>query len=203
MKKQNLYLALVFTLTFFTIFESKAQFGNLLQKAKEKAALATSMLDGKSKGNSYKETMRKLHPTTVGFMAPDFTQNDPNGNSISLSSFKGKYVLLDFWASWCGPCRRANPDILKVYDHYKTNNFTILGVSLDRPSGREAWLQAIKDDGLTWNHVSDLKYWDSEVAYMYSVTGIPQNFLIDPSGKIIAKNLSSEQLESTLAQLLN
>ncbi|MGI4806343.1 MAG: peroxiredoxin family protein, partial [Janthinobacterium lividum] len=134
--------------------------------------------------------------------APDFTQNDPEGKPISLSSFKGKYVLLDFWASWCGPCRQENPNVVKVYNQYKNKNFTVLGVSLDRPNGKDAWLKAIKDDGLTWNHVSDLQFWNNQVAKLYSIQSIPGNFLIDPTGKIIAKDLRGEELEQKLAQLI-
>ena len=132
-------------------------------------------------GKAYKAIIEKLQPTSIGAIAPDFTQNDPTGKPVSLSSFKGKYVLLDFWASWCGPCRQENPNVVKVYNQYKAKNFTVLGVSLDRPSGKDAWLQAIKDDGLTWNHVSDLKFWNNEVATLYGVHSIPGNFLVDPN----------------------
>ncbi len=153
-------------------------------------------------GKAYKAALDQLKATAVGSIAPDFTQNDPSGKPVSLSSFKGKYVLLDFWASWCQPCRQENPNVVKAYNQYKTKNFTVLGVSLDKPNDKEAWLKAIKDDGLTWNHISDLKYWNSEVVALYSIHGIPQNFLIDPTGKIIAKNLRGEELEQTLAKLL-
>ncbi len=153
-------------------------------------------------GKDYKLALEKLKVTSVGSIAPDFTQNDPTGKPISLSSFKGKYVLLDFWASWCGPCRQENPNVVKVYNQYKTKNFTVLGVSLDRPDGKDAWLKAIKDDGLTWNHVSDLQFWNNKAADLYGVHSIPGNFLIDPNGKIIAKDLRGEELEQTLAQLL-
>lgn len=153
-------------------------------------------------GRNYKLALEKLKVTSVGSVAPDFTQNDPAGKSVSLSSLRGKYVLLDFWASWCGPCRQENPNVVKAYNQYKAKNFTVLGVSLDKPEGKTAWLQAIKDDGLTWNHVSDLKYWNNEAAALYGVHSIPGNFLIDPTGKIVAKNLRGEDLEQTLAKLL-
>lgn len=153
-------------------------------------------------GQDYKTSIEKLKATSVGSVAPDFTQNDPTGKPISLSSFKGKYVLLDFWASWCGPCRQENPNVVKAYNQYKAKNFTILSVSLDRPNGKDAWLQAIKDDGLTWNHVSDLQFWNNQVAKLYSIQSIPGNFLIDPTGKIVAKDLRGEELEQKLAQLL-
>ncbi|MVN21181.1 TlpA disulfide reductase family protein [Mucilaginibacter arboris] len=153
-------------------------------------------------GKNYKVVLDQLKSTSIGSVAPNFTQNDPSGKPVSLSSFKGKYVLIDFWASWCGPCRQENPNVVKVYNQYKNKNFTVLGVSLDRPNGKDAWLQAIKADGLTWNHVSDLKFWDNEVAALYGVHSIPGNFLVDPSGKIIAKDLRGDDLEQTLAKLL-
>ncbi len=136
-----------------------------------------------------------------GTQAVDFTQNDTAGNAVSLSSFKGKYVLVDFWASWCGPCRHENPAVVNAYNTFKNKNFTILGVSLDQ--NREKWLQAIEADNLTWTHVSDLKYWSNEAARLYRINGIPANMLIDPSGKIIARNLRGDVLYEKLTQLLN
>jgi peroxiredoxin len=140
--------------------------------------------------------------TAIGSYAMDFTQNDTLGNPVSLSNFKGKYVLVDFWASWCGPCRAENPNVVKAFNKYKDKNFTILSVSLDRPNAKEKWLKAIHDDGLTWNHVSDLKFWDNAAAKQYGIQAIPQNLLIDPQGKIIAKNLRGEELEQKLAGML-
>jgi peroxiredoxin len=135
-------------------------------------------------------------------LAPDFTQNDVNGVPVKLSSFRGKYVLLDFWASWCGPCREENPNVVKAYNKFKDKNFTILSVSLDKPEGRNSWLAAIKNDGLSWTQVSDLKFWSNEAATLYSITSIPSNFLIDPTGKIIGKDLRGSDLEHTLEQVL-
>jgi len=138
--------------------------------------------------------------TTVGRMSVEFTQNDPEGKPVKLSDFKGKYLLVDFWASWCGPCRQENPNVVKAYEKYKNKNFTILGVSLDRD--KDKWLEAIQKDNLTWTHVSDLKYWDNEVAKMYGIRSIPANILLDKTGKIIGKNLRGDDLEAALAKAL-
>ncbi|HJT73894.1 MAG TPA: TlpA disulfide reductase family protein [Chitinophaga sp.] len=144
----------------------------------------------------------KVKKTQEGAPAPDFTQNDVNGKPVKLSDFRGKYVLLDFWASWCGPCRRENPNVVKAYNAYKDKGFTVLGVSLDKPADREKWLGAIEKDGLTWTQVSDLKAWENEAAKLYDVNAIPMNFLIDPQGRIIAKYLRGEELDSKLKMLL-
>jgi peroxiredoxin len=139
--------------------------------------------------------------TAIGNVAPEFVQNDTLGNPIALSSFRGKYVLVDFWASWCGPCRRENPMVVKAFQQFQAKGFTIVGVSLDQPGAKEKWMDAIHKDALTWTHVSDLKYWENEVAKQYGIRAIPQNFLLDPSGKIIAKNLNGETLEKKLTEL--
>lgn len=140
--------------------------------------------------------------TKVGAMAMDFTQNDTLGVPVKLSSFRGKYLLVDFWASWCGPCRRENPNVVKTYQAFKDKNFTILGVSLDQPGAKQKWLDAIHNDNLTWTHVSDLKFWQNDVARLYGIQAIPQNLLLDPSGKIIARNLSGEQLAKKLSEVI-
>jgi len=152
-------------------------------------------------GKMMKAQLAALKVTAIGSEAPDFIQNDVNGNPVKLSSFRGKYVLLDFWASWCGPCRQENPNVVRNYARFKNKNFTVVGVSLDRPDGKSAWLAAIKTDGLEWTQLSDLKFWNNQAAALYSVTSIPQNYLIDPQGKIIAKNLRGEDLDAKLEQL--
>lgn len=138
----------------------------------------------------------------IGTDAIDFAQPDTTGKSISLSSFRGKYVLVDFWASWCRPCRMENPNVVENYKKFNNKNFTVLGVSLDREGQKDAWLNAIHEDKLTWTHVSDLKFWSNSAALLYKVKGIPQNFLIDPQGKIVAKNLRGPDLEAKLCELL-
>lgn len=150
---------------------------------------------------SFVTKMMQIKPVSVGQMAPDFELPDPAGKPIKLSDLKGKYILLDFWASWCAPCREENPNIVKQYNTYKDKGFTILGVSLDDDKG--AWMKAIEDDKLSWAHVSDLKRWDSQVANQFRVEGIPASFILDPTGKIVAKNLRGSDLQQFLAKALN
>jgi len=140
--------------------------------------------------------------TGIGRIAMDFTQNDTLGHPVALSSLRGKYLLVDFWASWCGPCRAENPNVVKVFQKYKDRNFHIIGVSLDRPGQQEKWMKAIHDDKLEWTHVSDLQFWNNEVAKQYGIKAIPQNLLLDPEGKIIAKNLRGEELDAKLGEAI-
>jgi thiol-disulfide isomerase/thioredoxin len=139
------------------------------------------------------------HPL-LNQQAPEISLPDENGQPFKLSSLKGKYVLVDFWASWCGPCRRENPNVVAAYKKFSNKNFTILGVSLD--DDKEAWLAAVKADQLTWKHVSDLKKWESSMVGLYQFEGIPFNVLVDPQGKVIATELRGEDLEKKLAEVL-
>lgn len=170
------------------------------QLSKLYASLDPSLKETEA-GNLVGKSIAALQVTAIGSVAPDFEQPDANGKPVKLSSFRGKYVLIDFWASWCGPCRQENPNVVKAYNQYKAKNFTILGVSLDRPEGKANWQAAIKSDGLIWTQVSDLKFWNNAVAQLYAVSSIPQNYLIDPQGKIIAKNLRGQDLENKLAEI--
>ncbi len=151
-------------------------------------------------GNYIAQQITESKKNAIGTVLADFTQADTTGNAVSLSSLRGKYVLIDFWASWCRPCRQENPNVVDNYIKFKDKNFTVLGVSLDK--AKSAWIDAIKMDGLTWAHVSDLQGWSNSVAQQFGIFSIPQNFLIGPDGKIVAKNLRGPALERKLTALL-
>jgi len=153
------------------------------------------------KGVAFKARIEDARKTSIGHIAPDFTQNDTLNKPVSLASFRGKYVLIDFWASWCGPCRMENPNLVAMYEKYNRKGFQIVGISLDQPGARDKWLAAIHKDGLTWPQLSDLQFWKNAVAEAYGIKAIPQNFLLDPSGKIIAKSLRGEELEKKLQEI--
>jgi len=164
-----------------------------------------AFFDPSIQGSIYIEQLKKKasdkRTLRLGEMAPDFTMASNEGNSLTLSSFRGKVVLIDFWASWCKPCRSENPKVVSIYNKYKDKGFDIIGVSLDKD--KESWLKAIEDDGLEWNHVSDLKYWNNEAARLYKVKSIPHTVLLDKNGKIIASNLRGESLENKLDEIFS
>jgi peroxiredoxin len=151
-------------------------------------------------GQKVNDLVKKAKLTMVGQPAPDFTANDTSGKPVNLTAFKGKYLLVDFWASWCGPCRQENPSVVKAYHRFRSKGFDILGVSLD--DSKPDWEAAIRHDGLFWTQVSDLQGWKNAVAVQYGIQGIPMNYLLDREGKIIAKGLRGEELEKKLSEVL-
>jgi peroxiredoxin len=145
----------------------------------------------------------RLGSLNLGKVAPNFTAPDPNGKMISLNEIKGKVTIIDFWASWCGPCRRENPNVVKTYNKYHDKGLEIISVSLDRAGQKDKWLKAIEDDKLTWHHVSNLNYFNDPVAKQYNIQSIPSTYILDSEGKIAAKNLRGKALEDKVAELLN
>ena len=180
----------------------------------EKMNESYSNLDSSIKNSTYGQIVEnkiaiarkqneKLTMLDIGKMAPEFSAPDPDGKQVALNDIKGKATIIDFWAAWCGPCRRENPNVVKVYNKYHDKGLEIIGVSLDRPGQKDQWLQAIKDDKLTWHHVSHLNYFNDPVAQQYNIQSIPATFILDAEGKIVAKNLRGQALEDKIAEMLN
>ncbi|KLT63958.1 TlpA disulfide reductase family protein [Pedobacter sp. BMA] len=180
-----------------------SQASNLFDKLSTKVKENDRAVIFKKSLDSKQIAQNSVKPTHIGAAAPDFEQPDVSGNMVALRQFKGKYVLLDFWASWCKPCRAENPNLVAAYKRFKDKGLEILSVSLDGSAQKKAWINAIKADDLSWTQVSDLKAWENTAALMYGIKAIPENFLIDPKGKVIAKNLRGEELNTALKKLFN
>lgn len=192
--KSKLMLIDFYALSYLNIDENYDFINSVIEEYKDK-------IQSTEYTKQYADKFAEYANLAVGSVAPEIKLNDPEGKEIALSSLRGKVVLIDFWASWCGPCRKENPNNVKLYNEMKGKGFEIYGVSLDK--NKEDWTNAIMEDKLTWIHVSDLKYWGSEAAAKYKVEAIPATYLIDKDGKILAKNLRGEELNSFVKKLLN
>ncbi|MEZ4802945.1 MAG: TlpA disulfide reductase family protein [Gelidibacter sp.] len=156
-----------------------------------------------SKIEAIKKKNESLAMLNIGKVAPEFSAPDPDGKQVSLKDIKGKATIIDFWASWCGPCRKENPNVVKVYQKYHDKGLEIISVSLDKPGQKDKWLKAIQDDKLTWHHVSNLNYFNDPVAQLYNIQSIPATYILDADGTIVAKSLRGQQLEDKIAEMLN
>ena len=173
-----------------------------IPEAKDLYDKFTNRIKGSDVGLKLKKIFESPNqPLDIGYTVPDFSAPSPDGEIINLNKELGKVTLLEFWASWCAPCRRENPNLVKIYNRHKDQGFNIIGVSLDK--NRNQWIQAISDDYLTWKHVSNLKFWQDPIAKLYNITAIPASFIIDQNGKILAKNLRGNQLASKISELVN
>ena len=190
------------SLALFNILQDQ----NLVDKDKNMDLFVNSLAKFQKSWPSYRytkefgELVQKLKVTAIGQAAPEISLPNPDGQVVKLSSLRGKYVLIDFWAKWCGPCRRENPTVVRAYHKFKSKGFEVYSVSLDR--SKADWVQAIKEDGLEWTHVSDLKYFDCVAAKEYNVNAIPFSILLDKEGRIIAKNLRGPALDQKLTEVL-
>jgi peroxiredoxin len=178
----------------------EAPLNKLVKRFPKHKGIAEALIFVKSQPAAAQSQTQPASLPVVGDMAPELTMNDVDDKPFSLSQLRGKYVLLDFWASWCGPCREENPNVVAAFNQFKDKNFTVLGVSLDK--NKQAWIDAIKEDKLNWQHISDLKYWNSAATPLYGLNGIPYNVLIDPQGKIIATDLRGNTLQNKLTEVL-
>jgi peroxiredoxin len=194
-------LALSWASRSFPLSDFEASLSDLLRKYPENGVLASLKQNyDLQRAQMAQQEAHDRENSWVGKQAPDLSLPDASGNSVSLSSFKGKYLLVDFWASWCGPCRAENPNVVHAYNEFKGKNFAIVGVSLDKE--KDAWQEAIRADRLDWTQISDLKFWESKAVKTFNFDGIPFNVLIDPQGKIIAQGLRGEDLENKLKEVL-